>query len=30
VPLYHLAVPPAAFFLMMGMLGESGLAKAAR
>jgi glucose-6-phosphate 1-dehydrogenase len=29
-PLYHLAVPPAAFFSMMGMLGESGLAKGAR
>jgi hypothetical protein len=28
--LYHLAVPPAALFSMMGMLGESGLAKGAR
>jgi glucose-6-phosphate 1-dehydrogenase len=28
--LYHLAVPPAAFTSMVGMLGESGLAQGAR
>ena len=28
--LYHLAIPPAAFTSLVGMLGESGLAKGAR
>ena len=28
--LYHLAIPPAAFTSMVGMLGESGLARGAR